>query len=206
MAPFVTFIIPTLGRPTLKRSLDSLYAQTDEHWAALVIGDGNNPARVPGVELENQDLNRIAFFCPEEIFESAGLARNWGLSLFESYGPDAIPGHLGEWIAFLDDDDHLEPTYVEHLRQHAEDYPWAKVIVFRMKHPYLGVLPRPDGRLAWGHVGISYAVARDAIAGHEFEREEIAKGHHEDWNMLKELLTRYRAFVSPHIDYVVRDA
>jgi hypothetical protein len=75
-----------------------------------------------------------------------------------------------------------------------------------MKHPALGVIPRRDGHLAWGYVGISYAVARDAMKGHRFEREEVAKGNHEDWNMLEELLTRYRAFVSPHIDYVVRDA
>jgi glycosyltransferase involved in cell wall biosynthesis len=199
---FATFIIPTIGRDSLRRSLASLYAQSDPDWAALVIGDGVNPA----YDLDLHDLDRVAFFCPQEIFDSAGLTRNWGLSLFESYGPDVIPNHLGEWIAFLDDDDHLKPEYVEHLRQHAEDYPWAEVIVFRMLHPTLGVLPASDGRLAWGSVGISYAAKRDVIKDRRFCKERAAEGHHEDWNLLKELMDDHRVFISPNIDYIVRDA
>jgi glycosyltransferase involved in cell wall biosynthesis len=188
--PFASFIIPTIGRPSIELAIESLQKQTDGDWDGVIVCDGFERT----YEGPSPDERRLRWVGGED-YGSAGVARNVALSMVE-----------GDWICFLDDDDRLEPTYVEHLRQHAEDYPWAKVIVFRMKHPYLGVLPRPDGRLAWGHVGISYAVARDAIAGHEFGREEIAKGNHEDWNMLEELLTRYRAFVSPHIDYVVRDA
>lgn len=187
---FVSFIIPTLGRTSLEVALDSLQKQTDDDWDAWVVCDGFERT----YEGPSPDDRRMRWIGGGD-YGSAGIARNQALEYVE-----------GDWVAFLDDDDRLEPTYVEHLRQHAEDYPWAKIIVFRMIHPFLGVLPRPDGRLMWGHVGISYAVTRDALKGHEFEREEIKRGHHEDWNMLEELLTRYRAFVSPHIDYVVRDA
>ena len=184
---FVSFVIPTLGRPSLEVALDSLAKQTDSGWDAWIVCDGFE-------RTYEGDDDRLTWIGGEK-YGSAGVARNQALNYVE-----------GEWVAFLDDDDHLEPTYVEHLRQHAEDYPWAKIIVFRMRHPFLGILPRPDGFLHWGQVGISYAVKRDVMGGHEFEAEEPHKGNHEDWNMLQDLLDYNRAFVSPHIDYVVRDA
>ena len=37
---FITFIIPTIGRETLKNSIDSLINQTDHDWNAIIIFDG----------------------------------------------------------------------------------------------------------------------------------------------------------------------
>jgi len=36
----VTFIIPTIGRDTLQRSIDCLLEQTIQEWKAIIIFDG----------------------------------------------------------------------------------------------------------------------------------------------------------------------
>ena len=38
--PLITFIIPTIGRHTLSKTLDSLINQTNPNWKAIVIFDG----------------------------------------------------------------------------------------------------------------------------------------------------------------------
>ena len=40
----ITFIIPTVNRPSLKRAIDSLYAQTLSEWKAIIIYDGVEPS------------------------------------------------------------------------------------------------------------------------------------------------------------------
>jgi glycosyltransferase involved in cell wall biosynthesis len=41
--PLLTFIIPTIGRPTLKRTINSLQQLTNKNWNAIVIFDGISP-------------------------------------------------------------------------------------------------------------------------------------------------------------------
>ena len=181
-----TFVIPTLGRDTLDRALGSLVAQTDTRWDSVVVCDGW--MRID----EGPDDERIAWF--EAQLGSAGLTRNVGMELAK-----------GDWIAFLDDDDVVMPTYVEHLHQHAEDYPWAEAIIFRMDHPHYGILPRPDGHLRLGTVGISFALRCDIAGFYKFVAEETYRGFHEDWELISRLTKdNRRIFLSPHVEYIVR--
>ena len=39
----ITFIIPTIGRPTLSKSIESLINQTNKNWEAIIIFDGIKP-------------------------------------------------------------------------------------------------------------------------------------------------------------------
>lgn len=180
-----TFVIPTLGRATLDRALASLMAQTDDRWRAVVVCDG-------WMNTEESPDDRISW-CGAE-FRSAGLARNTGMGLAE-----------GDWIGFLDDDDSLVPTYVEHLNEHVEDHPWAEVVIFRMRHPQYGVLPRVNGHLRLGTVGISFAIRQDVAQQYQFSAEQIFRGFHEDWDMIERLIRDNRqVFLSPHTEYLVR--
>lgn len=36
----VTFIIPTIGRDTLSKTIDSLINQTNPNWKAIIVFDG----------------------------------------------------------------------------------------------------------------------------------------------------------------------
>ncbi len=137
------------------------------------------------------------WLAPDEISGSAGLLRNAGAN-----------HTTGRWICFLDDDDWIQPQYVEHLAQHEVDHPRTDVVVFRMHDPKLGILPRPDEpRIAWSNVGISFAVKSEIMGHFQFERERPQALHNEDWLFLQDLQrSGKKFFISPHVDYMVRDA
>ena len=86
----VTFIIPSIGRDTLKTTICSLINQTNSNWKAIIIFDGINPT------IWTND-NRITMIKCTKLGKnknSAGLVRNYGILLAKT-----------EWIAFVDDDD-----------------------------------------------------------------------------------------------------
>lgn len=127
---------------------------------------------------------------------SAGLTRNFGIERCQT-----------DWIAFLDDDDVVKPTYVEHLREHATE--GHDVVVFRMDHPQFGILPPPQHPIiAHGLVGISFAYRRSAANGVKFIREDLLNPGpygNEDINLLLKLRDEgLDIFISPHVEYVVR--
>lgn len=188
--------MPTIGRDSLDRTLKSLLDQTVPDWEALVVPDAANfHPREDSPALDRITDPRIRLVVSPKAAGSAGLLRNAG-----------IKGARGRWIAFVDDDDHLTPQYIEHLAEHHADYPQYDVIVFRMNDPKLGILPNPDlPRIAKGHIGISFAVHAPLMIEHEFLREDPRIEHHEDWAMISGLRdSGAQIYLSPHIDYLVR--
>lgn len=194
---FVCFVIPTIGRPSISRSVESLFEQTDGDWVAIIVADGARRVNLPA---EARADERIMIGYADRT-DSAGLTRNWGVDM-------ATMLTRTEWVAFLDDDDYLSPEYVAHLREQAEDYPQAEVIVARMKDARLGIVPDPAfPQVQWGSIGISFAVKQDTLRPHEFCRESWAEGRNEDWEMIRTLRgAGARIHISPHIDYFVREA
>ena len=192
MAPFVTFIIPSYGRESLNDTLASLQEQSDSDWEALIVCD---PRWVPGIGQSKED-KRVYYVRGWD--RSAGLLRNIG-----------IKEANGEWVAFVDDDDTVSPQYVEHLREHSEDYPQVDVVIFRMLHPTYGVLPPQNMPvLQQGLVGISYALKREIQP--RFIKENVVSSTdtrlntHEDIQLLQELRNQnYEMYFSPHVDYKV---
>jgi glycosyltransferase involved in cell wall biosynthesis len=71
----LTFIIPTIGRPSLKYAIKSLKDQTIQNWNAIIIFDGikcnieNNDSRIQIIEIEKKGIN----------INSAGNVRNYGM-------------------------------------------------------------------------------------------------------------------------------
>lgn len=154
--PLVTFIVPTVGRPSLAKALHSVKMQSNDRYRCVVVGDGIEPDLVEGADF--RDANHFIYVRGMRQ-GSAGLTRNVGFPFVNT-----------PWVAFLDDDDVLHPDYVEALLQESttgrgEE---AGCIVFPMLHPELGVLPPPEltnaQDLRWGQVGISFAVRQEWLA------------------------------------------
>lgn len=194
--PFVSFVVPTMGRPTLLRTINSLVAQKDGDYEAIIVPDPAHTSRKPVRQLADTRFSYIK--APRSAAGSAGLLRNEG-----------IRHATGRWIAFVDDDDRITPEYVVHLKEHVADEPTADVVIFRMADPRLGILPDADApEIKLGKVGISFAVYSVWLqrAGFKFEREVVERQHHEDFLLLNDLKIAQAEFCfSPHIDYLVRD-
>jgi glycosyltransferase involved in cell wall biosynthesis len=142
----VTFVIPTINRPTLERAVTSVYNQT-----------------VPAKLLIMQDPN-LSGWAP---------TRN-----------RAIPLITTPWTAFLDDDDTLDPHYVEWL-QAAIDKPTDVVIFQMLQNGADGPIPRP-GQLYNGNVGMSYAIRTELLARFPFVPPTMAESS--DWLHIKQLM------------------
>ena len=183
----ITFIIPSIGRETLKDTIESLEKQTNSDWNAIIMFDGCSPT------FETQDP-RIRILQTEGKIgqgpNNAGLVRNAAIKLVET-----------EWIAFVDDDDTLAHNYVETLYQESAIEPTVDVIIFRMTH-YGGIVPylSTDNFYA-GSVGISFAMRLHIFqAGIEF----IPDGY-EDYVILNRIREKnYKMMISPFVRYFVR--
>lgn len=151
--PLVTFIVPTIGRPSLAAALRSVHMQSNGRWRCVVVGDGIEPDLVEGADY--RDADRFIYVRAARS-NSAGITRNVGLAFVNT-----------PWVAFLDDDDTLSPDYVQALEVESTNGRGeeAGCIVFPMLHPDLGVLPPPELTdaidLRWGQVGISFAVRQE---------------------------------------------
>lgn len=111
-------IIPTIGRPTLKRTLDSLVAAgIGPHDEVIVVGDGPQPA---AREIVERQQNAVVRYIDGERTEAfGGRQRNLGMSL-------ATKSHL----AFIDDDDEYVSCALYWMRDEAEEHP-GKFIMFK---------------------------------------------------------------------------
>ncbi len=110
--PAVAIIVPTLNRPhTLPICLQSIRAQTLDDWVCIVINQGEPIERPKDVRFMYVDRSQ----------KSASLARNMGLSLALCL--------KAEYVCLLDDDDRIEPTYMEEMAGDFESHTAAFVIV-----------------------------------------------------------------------------
>lgn len=182
----VTIIIPTIGRPTLQRAIDSVLMQTNEGWQCYVEGDGVNPRDVIGDPSYGKVLS-----WKQPHFRHESDMRNIGVTQADT-----------EWVGFLDDDDTLSPNYVKWLKEEAAD---NDVVIFRQTFLKAGdqeatVFPsRPE--IVWGNVGISYAIKREWALKHPFKRSR-----HEDLLQLVAVeAAGAKIHFSNHIAYYGRD-
>ncbi len=99
-SPEVSVLIPTRNRPELvKRAIASVQAQTFPDFEIVVTIDGPDPATEEALSSLNEP--RLRWIVHPE---------NRGLPAARSTG---IENALGEWIAYLDDDDEWMPNKLE---------------------------------------------------------------------------------------------
>lgn len=99
--PFFSVIITTYNRSTLlTRALDSLIAQTETDWEAIIVDDGStdNTASLIKPYLEND--SRIKYVYQKNA--GYAMSKNTGIFLAK-----------GKFITFLDSDDEYAPTHLE---------------------------------------------------------------------------------------------
>jgi len=203
---FVTFIIPTIGRPSLSTTLESLLRQTLPHeWRDVLVFDGVAPTveedfdpRIKvltcdkmGVEVENDDC-KVEDDDTKCISHScAGLVRNYGL--------EYIPNDDSEWFAFLDDDDSISEHYVDRLKEESTSFPDVDVIVFRMLEDGRRFLPgNGQSKFETGRVGISFAIKNTV-------ETRFVSSTTEDYDFLRRTIEAgYKVMCSPYLTYFVR--
>lgn len=186
----VTFIIPSINRPTLEHTIRSLQAQHNPNWEAIIVFDGIKPSKI------TTDPRIKLLTIPKTGQQNhAGEVRNQGMQQASS-----------EWIAFVDDDDCLSPDYVDCLVAESKSCPSAAVIIFRMWHPeQKRIIPPPEHTdFLEGHVGISFSV-RTSL--HKQQGFKFVPGPTEDFVFIDAIRRAgYKMVLSPHVTYWVRGA
>lgn len=142
-APFVSVVIPTINRPSLRTAIDCL--KDDPRVEIIVVDDSKDGLSESDVEPARLVRGpRLGF---------GGPARNVGM--------DAA---RGEWILMLDDDDMLHPKTVDWLEEVLRAVPAAELIVWRaagiFDHlpPTAVIPPRHVTTLQLGLVTNSFAI------------------------------------------------
>ena len=136
----ITFIIPSINRESITRSVNSLINQTNPNWKCIIIYDGVDGKSFDDPRIETIKIEKTGGNSPHHGM--SGLVRNEGLKLCNT-----------EWIGFLDDDDTLHSEYVDKLFSKYSEHDF---IIWRMVSPNCVVMPRTD-KISFGDVGISIA-------------------------------------------------
>ena len=98
-------IIPTTGRETLQKSIDSVLGQSYKFWTLYVIGDGHVP-EVP----KHEQIYVTSIKGPNNDYGTK--ARNFGIKI-----------GFSEWITYLDDDDEWFPNHLETFNRRIQNFP-----------------------------------------------------------------------------------
>jgi glycosyltransferase involved in cell wall biosynthesis len=139
----VTFIIPSLNRPTLIRAIKSLESQINHDWRCIIVFDGlDKDLKIPS----SKEI-KIKVMKTEKLGD-AGLVRNVALPFVET-----------DWIAFLDDDDIVKPTYVEKLKYYVRrEHNRIDAVHFSIERSDGSLEPALNQCVGMSCGGISYAV------------------------------------------------
>lgn len=182
----VTFIIPTIGRTTLKNSIDSLLQQTVKEWNAIIIFDGikNN------INIEDDRIKIVEIDKCGKNINNAGLVRNYGISISNSV-----------WIAFLDDDDIISNDYLEIFYREKYKYNFIDLFIFRM---YLNgrIVPKlKTDNFYLCDVGISFIMKKSIYDNGLMFINDGA----EDYLYLDTIRqNNYKIMILPYVKYFVR--
>jgi len=120
-APLVSIIIPTYNRAHLiGETLDTILAQTYQHWECLIVDDGSTDNSQTVFEQYSSKDARFKFFNrPATRPKGANACRNMGLENAQ-----------GEYIVFFDSDDFMTPDHLEvkvgAIEKHQTDFVISK--------------------------------------------------------------------------------
>jgi glycosyltransferase involved in cell wall biosynthesis len=186
----VTFIIPTIGRDTLNRSIESILNQTIEDWNIIIIFDGIksnidmnyiNDKRIKIIEIKKKGF----------YINCAGNVRNEGIKYAKT-----------EWIAFLDDDDTISHDYIETFYKELELSPYLDVLIFRMMINDRIIPKLETNNFYLNDVGISFIMKRSIYSSGTIF---IADGAEDFLYLDKIRKLGYKIIISQYIKYFVRN-
>lgn len=186
---FVTFIVPSLGRPTLNRTLESLINQTMPHsWRAIVLFDGLPLQHVDAPLLSDPRVRTVYLDRRMGAGNGGGGVRNLAARLART-----------PWVALCDDDDTLHPRYAERLLYETQHFPTAECVDFKM---FLNDYIEPgDTQGIYIGMGISFAMRRSTM----LEGFNFVPSYKEDGEfLLMYQESRRPILISPFICYCVR--
>lgn len=107
--PVFSVVVPVYNAErSLRKCLDSLVEQTEPDFEILMVENGSKD-RSNAICREYADA--------DERFVLVEMSANCGPSGARNGGLDRA---RGEWVAFVDSDDHVEPVFLEHLRRKFE--------------------------------------------------------------------------------------
>jgi hypothetical protein len=194
---FITFIIPTINRVTLFRTLTSIRQQTNQRWKAIVLFDDCAPKDESLLSLLQDTRFLYISIKKHGVLSSnqhgkAGQIRNIGMSMVTT-----------PWIGFVDDDDVILPKYIEHLMEESSSLSNADLISFRMIDVDHLVPPPLCQSILPNQIGISFAIKTSLLKeGFLFSQSEM-----EDYHFVKEVHRAKKMIIlSSHITYLTRDS
>jgi glycosyltransferase involved in cell wall biosynthesis len=181
----ITFIVPSINRPTLGNTIQSLLNQTNPNWKCFVLYDGVDGKDFTDPRIETFKLEKLGK--KGERHGNAGLVRNEGIKMCNT-----------EWIGFLDDDDTIDQNYVKTL---FEKYSNFDFVVWRMKTTKGKIYPDVSiNELLINKVGISISF-KSTIQDKLFKSNE----DHEDFEFVENLEKQTKNFIiTPEIYYNIR--
>jgi len=181
----ITFIVPTIGRKTLERTVNSIKSQSCDDWKCIIIFDGIKKT----IEIDDDRISYLEIEKTGEGRNSAGGVRNKGMELCTT-----------EWIGFVDDDDCITPHYVESLKKEIELKPDLDCVIFRMNVKRSKIIPLPNTKMfVCGSVGISFSMKTSLFkSGIKFIPSSC-----EDFLMLTKIKEeKHKIVISPYITYL----
>ena len=154
--PLLSVIVPTVGRPSLERTVNSLLRQGEWlPWEAILVGDTHAPAGGPGTWTHQLDRAAdLAARYPEHLryVEHDGGCHAWGHPQ-RNHGATVARGRYLAWLG--DDDIYVRwafKTIAQALRgRRAAGHEWD-VFLFRWVAPWKQVLWHTAGYLEESHI------------------------------------------------------
>lgn len=108
MDKLVSVIVPAFNREkTIKRCLDSIIEQSYRCLELIVIDDGSHDKTGAICDFYGQNDSRV------KVFHN----KNHGVSYSRNYG---VEHATGKYVIFVDSDDYINKSYLEHLVKRAE--------------------------------------------------------------------------------------
>jgi glycosyltransferase involved in cell wall biosynthesis len=174
--PSICVITPTIGRPTLRQTLESGAADLgiDDLW--LVLGDGPQPEAL-------KICQQVDFNCQSAFLESQDIRGDYGNSLRDQ----AMSIAKQDYFIFLDDDDIFAPNAIGIIKREIKEH-YPRPIMFRMING--------NGEIIWrtrevtaGNVGGSMFCCPNTPG--KLGTWANGSGHRSDFNFIEETLKLY---------------
>lgn len=157
MDKLTTFVIPSIGRQSIIKAIDSIFAQTLDIWECLILNDG-----IP----TNPHLYSPEYFRISQINIPKCGEQNGNISFAGKVRNFAFPLITTPWMSFLDDDDALNIFYLYWLNRYIKEEPELDCIIFTMGYANNSKIPHNYDDFVTGDIGISFSVKTDFIRKH----------------------------------------